>query len=68
MKKVEQILDGNDYQDLIRNPNTANGVKDTSNVAAAKFEVVSHDFGKIKSGDIVNHTFKFKSTGKYTFD
>lgn len=64
-KKVEQILgDGNDYQDLIRNPNTANGVKDTSNVASAKFEVVSHDFGKIKSGDIVSHTFKFKSTGK----
>lgn len=63
-KKVEQILgDGNDYQELIRNPISAGGKVDTSDVAAARFDTVSYDFGKIKSGDIVTHTFGFKSVG-----
>lgn len=49
-KKVEQILgDGNDYQELIRNPITADENMDTVNIAVAKFDEVSHDFGDIKA-------------------
>ena len=47
-KKVEQILgDGKDYQDLIRNPITADENADTVNVALARFEEVMHDFGQL---------------------
>ncbi|MCC7150268.1 MAG: DUF1573 domain-containing protein [Saprospiraceae bacterium] len=64
-KKVEQILgDGNDYQELIRNPITADENMDTVNIAVAKFDEVSHDFGDIKAGDIVTHTFHFVNAGK----
>ncbi len=64
-KKVEQILgDGNDYQDLIRNPITADKDADTVNIAVAKFDEVSHDFGDIKAGDIVTTTFHFVNSGK----
>lgn len=64
-KKVEQILgDGNDYQDLIRNPITADKDVDTVNVAVAKFDEVSHDFGDVKAGEVVTHTFTFTNAGK----
>jgi len=41
----------------------------SSNVAATdlpviKFERETHDFGKIKSGDLVHYDFKFTNTGK----
>lgn len=29
-----------------------------------KFEKETHDFGKIKTGEIVNYSFKFSNTGK----
>ena len=64
-KKVEQILgDGTDYQELIRNPITADDNADTVTVAKADFPEVMHDFGDVKEGSVVNHTFKFTSTGK----
>jgi len=64
-KKVEQILgDGKDYQDLIRNPITADKNADTINVAKAVFEEVLHDFGSVNEGTVVNHTFKFSNVGK----
>lgn len=64
-KKVEQILgDGNDYQELIRNPITADKNADTVNIAKADFPVVMHDFGDVKEGTVVSHTFKFSSVGK----
>ena len=64
-KKVEQILgDGKDYQDLIRNPITADENADTVNVALARFEEVMHDFGQLKGAQIVSHTFKFENIGK----
>lgn len=31
---------------------------------SVQFEKMEHDFGKIKQGDKVNYTFKFKNTGK----
>lgn len=32
--------------------------------AAFKFEETEHDFGDIKDGDVVTHTFKFTNTGE----
>ena len=51
--------------DLINNPNTAN----PETVPAGPAPVMTfaenvHDFGNIKPGDVVNHTFTFKNTGK----
>jgi len=47
--------------------NTASN--DSAGVSAAdkpamKFEKVTHDFGKIKTGAVVNYEFKFTNTGK----
>jgi len=36
---------------------------EANQIALIEFEQVSHDFGKIKDGDIVKHTFKFKNVG-----
>ena len=33
------------------------------NGAALTFEETEHNFGEIKQGDVVEHTFKFKNTG-----
>ncbi len=35
----------------------------TEGMAAMKFEQYEYDFGTIKEGDLVNHTFKFTNTG-----
>ncbi|QQL50775.1 DUF1573 domain-containing protein [Mucilaginibacter ginkgonis] len=36
----------------------------TANPAVMKLERETHDFGKIKTGDIVKYDFKFTNTGK----
>lgn len=36
----------------------------TADKPVMKFEKETHDFGKIKTGDIVNYDFKFTNTGK----
>lgn len=49
---------------------TANGKTDSGSVVSAtalpviKFDRETHDFGKIKSGDVVKYDFKFTNTGK----
>lgn len=50
--------------DIIRNPVTADGPIDTVNVAKMTFEETTFDFGQVKEGDIVKHTYKFMNTGK----
>ncbi len=42
---------------------TKDGKVDTSKMAIITFEETTYDFGKIKEGDIVKHSFKFKNTG-----
>ncbi len=42
---------------------TKEGEVDTNNMAKIVFEETIYDFGKIKEGDVVEHTFKFKNTG-----
>lgn len=64
-KKVVQILgDGKDYQDLIRNPMTADGLKDTSNLPQIKFDEIFYDFGDVVDGEVLEHTFRFKNIGQ----
>lgn len=50
--------------DIIRNPVTAEGPVDTVNVAKMSFEETTFDFGEVREGDIVKHTYKFVNTGK----
>ncbi len=42
---------------------TKEGEVDTNNMAKITFDETVYDFGKIKEGDIVEHTFTFTNTG-----
>jgi hypothetical protein len=46
------------------NTATANGTADNGDGPVLTLEKQTHDFGKIKPGDIVNYDFKFTNTGK----
>lgn len=50
--------------DIIRNPVTANEPQDTVNVAKLTFEEAAYDFGEVKEGEVVTHTYAFTNTGK----
>ncbi|GJM32645.1 MAG: hypothetical protein DHS20C18_16460 [Saprospiraceae bacterium] len=50
--------------DLIRNPVSANEPQDTVNIAKLTFVEATYDFGEVKEGDVVKHTFQFTNTGK----
>lgn len=50
--------------DIIRNPITLGEELDTINVAKIEFDDKRYNFGTVNEGDIVNHVFKFKNTGK----
>ena len=46
------------------NPSTpTTDVNATSEVAKMEFDAIQHDFGNLKEGDIVKHTYKFKNVG-----
>jgi hypothetical protein len=50
--------------DVVNNPNTADGVADMENLPAFEFETETHDFGRISQGEKVSFVFKFKNAGK----
>ncbi len=50
--------------DIVKNPNTADGSSDTSNLPVFQFAEEIHDFGKIIQGEKVSYSFKFKNVGK----
>ena len=50
--------------DLVKNPNTASGDKNSGKLPAFKFEEIEHDFGKIIQGESVSFEFKFTNVGK----
>ena len=62
---LERELKGLSATELINNPNTANGQQVTAEgkTAAITFSESEHDFGNIKQGQVVTHTFDFKNTG-----
>lgn len=52
------------YDEFVRNPITASGEIDSTQTAKFEFAEIIHDFGTIKEGEIVNHSFKFTNVGK----
>lgn len=49
--------------DVIKNPNTAEGVDESVKMPKIQFEKTRHDFGKVIEGEIVSYNFKFTNTG-----
>lgn len=49
--------------DIVNNPNSANSKDTNKNVPIFKFSEESFNFGTIKEGAKVHHTFKFKNVG-----
>ena len=63
-RAVQEIQSEGKISSIIRSPITANGLKDTVNVAKMTFDEITYEFGEVLEGEIVEHTFKFKNTGK----
>lgn len=61
---VEEIPVHGKISEIIRTPVEADGTIDTFNVAKIVFEEEIYDFGEVREGEIVTHTFKFKNTGR----
>lgn len=49
--------------ELIQNPNSAEGNVDQSSLPVFDFKYTEHDFGKLIDGVKVSFTYKFKNTG-----
>ncbi|MBL7805193.1 MAG: DUF1573 domain-containing protein [Saprospiraceae bacterium] len=60
---VQEIKSGPNA-DLVRNPVSANMPLDTNQLARISYEAPIYEFGTVKEGEIVEHTFKFTNTGK----
>lgn len=56
--------EGGAISDMIRNPVSADNPQDTSSLARITFDETVFDFDTIAEGSIVEHSFKFKNTGK----
>ncbi len=50
--------------DLVNNPNSASGDKNSGNLPAFKFDEIDNDFGKVIQGESVACEFRFTNTGK----
>lgn len=57
-------MDGISNSSLINNPVTADEAIAPEDAAQIEFEEEVFDFGDIVEGDVVEHLFKFKNTGK----
>ncbi|MCB0703687.1 MAG: DUF1573 domain-containing protein [Saprospiraceae bacterium] len=63
-KQVEEVAADGKIASIIRSPVTAEGLKDTINVARMVFEETTYDFGEVSEGEVVTKSFRFKNTGK----
>lgn len=63
-KRLEEIPVGGNAADIIRNPASAEGLRDTSRLAKIAFEETEFNFGEVNEGDIVTHVFNFTNIGK----
>ncbi len=61
---VQKVGEGGTNSDMINNPATAGMPTDTNQLARIVFEESEFDFGTVKEGDVVTHSFKFTNTGK----
>lgn len=50
--------------DLVNNPNTADGTVNMEDLPVFEFKSETHDFGKIRQGEVVSYVFIFKNVGK----
>ena len=51
-------------QAMAQNTTTQNETQPDGPLPSFSFEKTEHDFGQIKDGDVVTHTFKFTNTGE----
>jgi len=53
-------------RNTVHNPNTTNPqeIANAGNAPVMTFKETEHDFGNLKDGEVVNHTFEFTNTGK----
>ena len=65
-KSVQEIMaaPGISNSEIIRSPVSAQAPADTVNVAKMSFEEITFDFGSVREGTLVEHTFNFTNTGK----
>lgn len=68
-KQGEQVMEirppaGSSISELIRNPVSADGQPDTSNMPRFSFDHMVFDFGEIPDTKPVSHVFTFTNTGK----
>jgi Protein of unknown function (DUF1573) len=49
---------------IVHNDVSASVPSDTVNVAKIEFETTEYNFGEVKEGAVVKHSFKFKNTGR----
>lgn len=62
---VQEIRSGDGpNSSMVRNPASADQPLDSNQLARITFPEPEYDFGTVKQGDIVTHTFKFVNTGK----
>jgi len=50
--------------DIVKNPNSADGMVDAGDMPVMKFETDFHDFGRVIQGEKVSFGFRFTNTGK----
>jgi hypothetical protein len=50
--------------DIVKNPNSADGMIDEGDMPRMDFETDFHDFGRVIQGEKVSFGFKFKNSGK----
>ena len=62
-KRIEEINGVPNAAEMIRNPISAKGIQDTTNLPKIEFSEMAYDFGTVDEDDKVSHTFKFKNTG-----
>lgn len=63
-QQVPEKIKTDDVADIIRIPVSAEEEIDTEYVPKMTFDEMIYDFGTVKEGDIVEHTFRFKNTGE----
>ncbi|MCS7036771.1 MAG: DUF1573 domain-containing protein [Saprospiraceae bacterium] len=61
---VREIRGGGPNSELIRNPATADLPLDTNALARITFDAPEYDFGEVREGEVVEHEFVFRNTGK----
>ena len=63
-KSIQEIPAEGSIADIIRNPVSAGQEVDTTNLAQLQFGESNFDFGKVKAGEVIEHTFPFTNSGK----